>query len=169
LPDTLAGRPATARPALLTGSTPVTVNILSGLIASAFVFFAFLITNGSLQKFFAVMISLVISTTSVSYVFVFPALIALRRKYPDTPRPYRVPGGMAGAWIAAGISELFVVVTAIYSSHPVCPDHAKPFPGMPASVCVRWGHACVGSGPARPDGIGAAAAGGAPGARAGAR
>jgi len=93
--------------------TPVVVNILSGLIASAFVFFVFLITSGSLANFFAVMISLVISTTSVSYVFVFPALIALRRKYPDVHRPYRVPGGTAGAWIAAIITELFVIVTAI--------------------------------------------------------
>jgi amino acid transporter len=93
--------------------TPVTVNIMSGLIASAFVFFVFLITSGSLAHFFSVMIALVISTTSVSYVFVFPALIALRRKHPDAARPYRVPFGMAGAWIAAGISELFVIVTAI--------------------------------------------------------
>jgi amino acid transporter len=93
--------------------TPIAVNILSGLVASAFVFFVFLITSGSLAHFFSVMIALVISTTSVSYVLVFPALIALRRKYPAADRPYRVPGGMAGAWIAAGISELFVVVTAI--------------------------------------------------------
>jgi glutamate:GABA antiporter len=93
--------------------TPVTVNILSGLIASAFVFFVFLITSGSLAHFFAVMISLVISTTSVSYVFVFPALLALRRKYPDASRPYRVPGGTAGAWIAVVITELFVIVSAV--------------------------------------------------------
>jgi hypothetical protein len=73
----------------------------------------FLITSGSLEHFFAVMISLVISTASVSYVFVFPALVVLRRKYPDVHRPYRVPGGMAGAWIAAVITELFVIVTAI--------------------------------------------------------
>jgi len=59
------------------------------------------------------MIALVISTTAVSYVFVFPALVALRRKYPDAHRPYRVPGGTAGAWIAAVICELFVVITAI--------------------------------------------------------
>jgi amino acid transporter len=93
--------------------TPLTVNIMSGIIGSAFVFFVFLITNGSLAKFFTVMIALVISTTSVSYVLVFPALIALRRKYPGVPRPYRVPGGAAGAWIAVGITELFVLVTAI--------------------------------------------------------
>jgi hypothetical protein len=41
------------------------------------------------------MIALVISTTSVSYVFEFPALISLRWKYPDAPRPYRVPGEVA--------------------------------------------------------------------------
>jgi amino acid transporter len=93
--------------------TPIAVNLLSGVIGSAFVFFVFLITHGSLASFFSVMIALVISTASVSYVLVFPALIALRRRYPDAHRPYRVPGGMAGAWIAAIITELFVVVTAI--------------------------------------------------------
>jgi glutamate:GABA antiporter len=93
--------------------TPIVVNILSGVVASAFVFFAFLITSGSLSDFFAVMISLVISATSVSYLFVFPALIALRRKYPDARRPYRVPGGTAGAWVVAVFTELFVIVTAI--------------------------------------------------------
>jgi hypothetical protein len=49
----------------------------------------------------------------VSYIFVFPALVILRRKYPDAVRPYRVPGGMPGAWVAAVICELFVIVTAV--------------------------------------------------------
>jgi amino acid transporter len=93
--------------------TPVAVNIMSGIIASAFVFFVFLITGGSLAHFFSVMIALVISTTSVSYVFVFPALVALRRKYPDASRPYRVPGGTVGAWVAVVITELFVIVSAV--------------------------------------------------------
>lgn len=93
--------------------TPIAVNLMSGVIGSAFVFFVFLITSGSLAHFFSVMISLVISTAAVSYVFVFPALVVLRRRYPDVPRPYRVPGGMAGAWIAAGLAELFVLITAL--------------------------------------------------------
>jgi quinol-cytochrome oxidoreductase complex cytochrome b subunit len=37
----------------------------------------------------------------------------LRRKYPDAHRPYRLPGGTAGAWIAVVITELFVIVSAI--------------------------------------------------------
>ena len=60
--------------------------------------------------------ALAISAAALCYVFVFPALVVLRRKYPYAPRPYRVPGGMAGAWVAALITELFVVVTAV--GHP---------------------------------------------------
>ena len=41
------------------------------------------------------------------------ALLRLRRLYPDAPRPYRVPGGIAGAWVAVVITELFVLVTAL--------------------------------------------------------
>jgi glutamate:GABA antiporter len=82
------------------------------------------------------MIALVISTASVSYVLVFPALIALRRKYPDAPRPYRVPGGMAGAWIAAGISELFVVVTAITL---LWPGAINSWFGQSYSIESNWG------------------------------
>jgi hypothetical protein len=49
-----------------------------------------------------VMIALVISTTSVSYVFVFPALISLRRKYPDAPRPTGYPGHRRGLGRGSG-------------------------------------------------------------------
>jgi amino acid transporter len=92
---------------------PITVNLMSVVIGSAFVLFVFLITRRSLADFFSVMIALAMSATAMCYVFVFLALVVLRRKYPHAPRPYRVPGGMAGAWAAALITELFVVVTAI--------------------------------------------------------
>ena len=93
--------------------TPIAVNIMSGLIGSAFVFFVFLITKGSLANFFAVMIALVISLATLCYFFMFPALIVLRRKYPDRPRPYTVPGGMVGAWIAVVLCEIFVVLAGV--------------------------------------------------------
>lgn len=93
--------------------TPIAVNLMSGVIGSAFVFFAFLITKGSLARFFSVMIVLAISATAIGAMFVFPALVVLRRKYPHAHRPYRVPGGTAGAWVAVLLTEAFVVVTAI--------------------------------------------------------
>jgi amino acid transporter len=93
--------------------TPIAVNLLSGVIGSAFVLFGFLIARGSLAHFFSVMIALAISATAMGYMFVFPALVVLRHKYPHAHRPYRVPGSTAGAWIAFLLTEAFVVVTAI--------------------------------------------------------
>jgi amino acid transporter len=116
--------------------TPIAVNLTSGVIGSAFVFFVFLITKGSLANFFSIMIALVISTTAVSYVFIFPALVALRIKYPNVHRPYRVPGGMAGAWIAAIITEAFVVVTAITV---LWPGAINAWFGQSYSVKANWG------------------------------
>jgi amino acid transporter len=116
--------------------TPLAVNLMSGMIGSAFVFFVFLITKGNLAHFFAIMIALVISTTAVSYVFIFPALVALRIKHPDVHRPYRVPGGMAGAWIAVIITEAFVVVTAVTL---LWPGAVNAWFGQSYSVKTSWG------------------------------
>jgi glutamate:GABA antiporter len=116
--------------------TPIAVNIMSGIVASAFVFFAFLITSGKLASFFAVMLSLTISTAAVSYFFIFPALVRLRMLYPGVRRPYRVPGGMAGAWIAAIITEAFVVVTAITL---LWPGAINAVFGQSYSVQASWG------------------------------
>ena len=44
----------------------------------------------------------------VSYLMVFPAFAILRRRRPDQPRPYRMPGGMAVARLAAAFCWVFV-------------------------------------------------------------
>jgi amino acid transporter len=93
--------------------TPVAVNLVSGVIGSVFVLLIFLASNGSLSSFFSVMLSLVISSTALSYLFIFPALLVLRKKYPDRARPYEVPGGAVGAWVVVVLTEAFVVITAI--------------------------------------------------------
>ena len=59
---------------------------------------AFQLTSGNAGKYFTVVLSLAISTTTISYLLVFPALIKLRYSHPHVPRPYRVPFGNAGAW-----------------------------------------------------------------------
>ena len=40
----------------------------------------------------------------------FPALLVLRRRFPDDPRPYRVPGGRGGAWTAVILAGTFVLL-----------------------------------------------------------
>ena len=47
------------------------------------------------------------------YVLLFSAAIRLRQTQPDVPRPYRVPGGNADLWTAAGcgIATALVAIT----------------------------------------------------------
>jgi amino acid transporter len=116
--------------------TPIAVNLASGVVASVMCIFVFLVTNGSLENFFSVMLALTISTTTLSYVFIFPALVVLRRKYPNAERPYRVPFGMAGAWGAVIISELFVIVTVITL---VWPGALNALFGQSYSIESSWG------------------------------
>jgi glutamate:GABA antiporter len=116
--------------------TPIAVNLASGVVASGFVFFVFLATSGKLESFFAIMLGLTVSTTAVSYFFIFPALVRLRKLYPDTNRPYRVPGGMAGAWAAAIITEAFVVVTAVTL---LWPGAINALFGQAYSMQTAWG------------------------------
>jgi glutamate:GABA antiporter len=116
--------------------TPIAVNLASGVVGSGFVFLVFLLTSGKLASFFAIMLGLTVSTTAVSYFFIFPALVRLRQLYPDTYRPYRVPGGMAGAWAAAIITEAFVVITAITL---LWPGAINALFGQAYSVQASWG------------------------------
>ncbi|MFJ9420077.1 APC family permease [Streptomyces sp. NPDC101227] len=94
--------------------TPVRVNLLSAALASVLLVVALRLTGGDGEKYFAAGLGLTISTTFISYVITFPSLLMLRRRFPGTPRPYRVPGGRAGAWavtvLATGLVAFTVVV-----------------------------------------------------------
>jgi glutamate:GABA antiporter len=98
--------------------TPIAVNLLSGLVATAVMVLAFTITGGNSLKYFTVVLGLVISTTTISYIFIFPALIKLRYSHPHVTRPYRVPGGMAGVWIVGGLCTLWAIFATIVLIYP---------------------------------------------------
>ncbi|HYM49331.1 MAG TPA: APC family permease [Candidatus Limnocylindrales bacterium] len=98
--------------------TPIVVNVLSGVIATVFLIANFAITGGNLRAFFAVVLGLVISTTTFSYLLIFPAIITLRRRYGAGGRGYRIPGGMAVVTICALVCEFFVVAATVFSLWP---------------------------------------------------
>jgi amino acid transporter len=98
--------------------TPVPVNVLSGIMASIFLVLSFLITSGNLQSFFKTVLAVVISTTTFSYVAVFPAILVLRRRYLGKGRGFIIPGGAAVIWICAILAEFFVVAATIFSLWP---------------------------------------------------
>jgi glutamate:GABA antiporter len=84
--------------------TPIAVNALSGIISSLFMILAFQLTSGSTAQYFSAALGLAISTTTVAYLAIFPALYILRRKHPNVHRPYRVPFGEAGAFIISALT-----------------------------------------------------------------
>ncbi|QTF73268.1 APC family permease [Arthrobacter woluwensis] len=90
--------------------TPIRVNTLSGVVATVFMLAAMQLSgdNGAL---FGVVLSIAISTYLLSYLIVIPAAVRLRRKYPDAPRPFKVPvpdavfrlmGLLCTGWILIG-------------------------------------------------------------------
>lgn len=90
--------------------TPVRVNMLSGVVATVFLLVAMQVT-GSGASIFGVVLTISISTFLLSYLLVIPAAIRLRSRYPDRPRPFRVPvsdrgfavlGWVAFAWVLLG-------------------------------------------------------------------
>jgi glutamate:GABA antiporter len=98
--------------------TPVTVNFLSGIIATIFMIGSFLV-SGTAQKYFSVVLALAISTTTITYMPMFLAAIVLRyNKYKDMHRPYRVPFGNIGMWVAVVLTVGFCLLGTISVIYP---------------------------------------------------
>src|SRR6266852_35416 len=139
--------------------TPIAVNTMTGIVASITMAAAILISEfssgGSLASLFAVVIGFTISTTTLSYLFIFPTFLVLRYKYPNVRRPYQVPGGMLGAWIVtlfpfawAAIGSYFILIPATISvagidrtTYIVTQFVALAVIFLLATVFYIWGHA----------------------------
>ena len=115
--------------------TPVVMAYLSGVIGSIFVVLVFTLTSGSLGDFFGVMFSLAVSTAVLAYIFSVPAVVTLRRKFPDVHRPFIVPGGTVGLWICMILSEAAVIVTGITLLWPGLIDNLL---GQEYSIMDNW-------------------------------
>ncbi|GAA4341849.1 APC family permease [Microbacterium rhizosphaerae] len=90
--------------------TPVRMNLLSGVVASVFCIAATVLLNGTTAAVFTVVLTVAISTLLLSYLVIFPSIIALRRKHPDVPRPFRVPGGTVGLWVCTVVIYAWVLL-----------------------------------------------------------
>jgi amino acid transporter len=94
---------------------------MSGIVATVAMAAAICVNafscNPNVTTLFGLVLGFTISTTTMSYLFIFPAYIILRYKYPNIHRPYKVPGGMVGAWIVtilpfsyAAIATYFILI-----------------------------------------------------------
>jgi len=84
-----------------------------GVMATIVMVLAFNITHGSAQKYFVVVLGLAISTTTIAYLFIYPAIIRLRYTHPEVKRPYRIPGGTAGVWLVGVITTAWALLATV--------------------------------------------------------
>jgi amino acid transporter len=97
--------------------TPVSVNLMSGVFSSIVMIMAYTFT-GNANKYFSAVLGLAISTTTISYLVVFPAVIKLRYTHAHVPRPFRVPGGTAGVWIVGVLCTAWAALATVALLYP---------------------------------------------------
>ncbi|MEP6954799.1 MAG: APC family permease [Solirubrobacteraceae bacterium] len=116
--------------------TPVRVNVMSGIVSTIFMVVAVAAFNGGSNSKFVVVLDIAISTTLISYLWIFPAAMKLRFSHPHVHRPYRVPFGSAGM-IAAGVITTFWV--ALGSWVAVFPGTLERLFGLDYNFKDEWG------------------------------
>ena len=116
--------------------TPVRVNVLSGIVATIFSVVAIAVFNSGEDAAFYVVLTIAISTTLISYLWIFPAAVALRRKFPNVHRPYTVPFGNAGLWGGTALITLWVALGVWVS---VFPGTIESWTGISYDFHDTWG------------------------------
>jgi amino acid transporter len=110
--------------------TPVRATLSCGLLAMAICLAAFAVAGRDNAKYFSTVLTLSIALLVLANLVVFPALLRLRRTHPATQRPFRVPGGRAGAVaacvLATGWSVMAITATVFPGLGTAHPDMLLP-------------------------------------------
>ena len=117
-------------------ATPVRVNTMSGIVATIFMVLAVASFDGGQNAKFVVVLTIAISTTLISYLWIFPAAVKLRFSHGHVQRPYRVPGGDRGMIAAGVITTLWV---ALGSWVAVFPGTLESLFGLDYAFKDEWG------------------------------
>ena len=119
--------------------TPLRVNLLSGLVATAFMTAALLLLTddaGDAASLFLVVLTIATTTLLLSYLLIVPTMLALRRRYPAVPRPYRVPFGSAGAWVVTVVVLAWIALGTVVAVAPGLLEHLI---GIDYDFAATWG------------------------------
>ena len=115
--------------------TPVRVNVMSGVVSSAFCIVALAAFNGGADAKFVVVLDIAISTTLLSYLWIFPAALKLRYSHPHVHRPYVHPWGLRGIWVSTILTTAWI---ALGSWVAVFPDTLERLFGVGYGFKDSW-------------------------------
>ncbi len=117
--------------------TPVRVNVLSGIASSAFCIAGiYLLRHSSTAHAFTVVLDIAISTTLISYLWIFPSVLKLRYTHPSVPRPYVHPWGMPGLWISTVLVTGWILLGSWVA---IFPDTLERVFGVGYGFKGSWG------------------------------
>ena len=85
---------------------------------------------------FTVVLDIAISTTLISYLWIFPASLRLRYTHPHVHRPYRHPFGMTGIWISTILVTGWILLGSWVA---VFPDSLEKLFGVGYGFKDAWG------------------------------
>ena len=117
--------------------TPVRVNVMSGLVSTAFCVAAIAFFHSGADSTFQVVLDIAISTTLLSYCLIFPAVLKLRYNHGHVRRPYRFPFGVGGIWVGTVIVTFWVLLGSWVA---IFPGTLEPLLGVDyGSFHDAWG------------------------------
>jgi glutamate:GABA antiporter len=117
--------------------TPVRVNVMSGITSSVFCVAAIImLKHQSTANAFTVVLDIAISTTLLSYLWIFPAALKLRYSHGHVHRPYVHPWGKAGIWISTVLVTFWI---ALGSFEAIFPDVLEKLFGVGYGFKGSWG------------------------------
>jgi amino acid transporter len=115
--------------------TPVRVNVMSGVVSSLFCIVALAAFHGGADAKFVVVLDIAISTTLLSYLWIFPAALKLRYSHPHVHRPYVHPWGMRGLWVSTILTTFWI---ALGSWVAIFPDTLERLFGVGYGFKDSW-------------------------------
>jgi len=116
--------------------TPVRVNVMSGVVSSIFCIAALAWFNAGANATFYVVLTIAISTTLISYLWIFPTALKLRYLYPGVHRPYVHPFGKVGIWVSTLLVMFWI---ALGSFEAVLPGVLERMFGLSYDFKGTWG------------------------------
>jgi len=116
--------------------TPVRVNVMSGVVSSIFCIAALAWFNAGANATFYVVLTIAISTTLISYLWIFPTALKLRYLYPGAHRPYVHPFGKVGIWVSTLLVMFWI---ALGSFEAVLPGVLERMFGLSYDFKGTWG------------------------------
>ncbi|MEG2382812.1 MAG: APC family permease [Oscillospiraceae bacterium] len=93
--------------------TPDALYIIMGVISTLLIILNFAL-SGDANDIFWTLLSFSMLVFLMTYLFIFPAAYKLRLKDPNTPRPYKIPGGNFGMLICVVLCEFFILLAIFF-------------------------------------------------------